>query len=65
MGDIQQTSREKYLAVVEHLYQQGAEAVILGCTEIALLIQQSHTKVPLYDSTEIHSDQAVKLALAN
>ena len=65
MGDIQQASREKYLAVVEHLYQQGAEAVILGCTEIALLIQQSHTKVPLYDTTEIHAAQAVKLALKN
>jgi aspartate racemase len=34
MGDIQQASREKYLAVVEYLYQQGAEAVILGCAEI-------------------------------
>jgi aspartate racemase len=65
MGDIQQASREKYLAVVEYLYQQGAEAVILGCTEIALLIQQSHTKVPLYDTTEIHAAQAVKLALKN
>ena len=43
---------------------QGAEAVILGCTEIALLVQQQHTHVPLYDTTQIHANKAVMLALA-
>lgn len=55
-------SREKYLKIIKNLYSQGAEAVILGCTEIALLVQQQHTQVPLYDTTQIHALQAVKLA---
>lgn len=62
LGRIKNESREKYLAIVDELYAQGAEAVILGCTEIALLIQQQHTNVPLYDTTKIHAQQAVKLA---
>ena len=62
LGKISDESREKYLEIVSELHSQGAEAVILGCTEIALLIQQQHTKVPLYDTTQIHAAQAVKLA---
>ncbi|PSV33712.1 aspartate racemase [Photobacterium sp. GB-27] len=63
-GVINSGSREKYLSIVKSLHEeQGAEAVILGCTEIALLIQQVHTEVPLYDTTEIHADQAVQLAI--
>jgi len=62
-GKILDDSREQYLKIIEDLYQQGAEAIILGCTEIALLVQQSHTEVPLYNTTEIHAEQAVKLAL--
>jgi aspartate racemase len=63
-GEIRDESRAHYLKVIDDLYQQGAEAVILGCTEIALLVQQKHTKIPLYDTTEIHAEQAVKLALS-
>lgn len=63
-GEIKAESRVDYLKVIDDLYQQGAEAVILGCTEIALLVQQKHTQVPLYDTTEIHAEQAVKLALS-
>jgi aspartate racemase len=62
-GVINYDSREQYLRIVSDLYTQGAEAVILGCTEIALLINQKDTNVPLYDTTEIHAAQAVKLAL--
>lgn len=62
LGKINNKSRECYLAIVNKLYAQGAEAVILGCTEIALLIEQQHTNVPLYDTTQIHAQQAVKLA---
>ena len=51
------------MRIVSDLYTQGAEAVILGCTEIALLINQKDTNVPLYDTTEIHAAQAVKLAM--
>ena len=62
LGKIDDSSRSKYIKIVDKLFSQGAEAVILGCTEIALLIQQQHTKVPLYDTTTIHAAQAVKLA---
>ena len=64
MGEIKDDSRQRYLEVIDQLHAQGVQAVILGCTEIALLVQQQHTSVPLYDTTEIHSAQAVKLALA-
>lgn len=64
MGEIKAESRSSYLQIIEGLQQQGAEAVILGCTEIALLVQQQHTPVPLYDTTEIHAQQAVALAIA-
>ncbi|MCD9524221.1 amino acid racemase [Photobacterium carnosum] len=63
-GIITATSREKYLNIINELYKSGAEAVILGCTEIALLIQQQHTDIPLYDTTEIHAFEAVQLALS-
>ncbi|MEC6795499.1 aspartate/glutamate racemase family protein [Photobacterium sp. S4TG1] len=63
-GIISAASREKYLNIINELYKSGAEAVILGCTEIALLIQQQHTGIPLYDTTEIHALEAVQLALS-
>lgn len=62
-GIISAESRVKYLNIINGLYKSGAEAVILGCTEIALLIQQQHTDIPLYDTTEIHAFEAVQLAL--
>lgn len=63
-GEIRPTSKDAYLAVVDSLSQRGAEAVILGCTEIGLLIQQSDTPVPLFDTTEIHAHAAVMKALS-
>ena len=65
LGFVNSSSREQYISIVNSLFDQGAEAVILGCTEIALLIQQTHTKVPLYDTTEIHSTQAVQWAMSS
>lgn len=62
-GKIQAASREAYLAVIDSLAEQGAQAVILGCTEIGLLIKQTDTSVPLYDTTAIHAAQAVDHAL--
>ncbi len=59
LGQIKPESREEYLHIIAQLYRQGAEAIILGCTEIALLVQQSHTDVPLYDTTRIHAEAAV------
>ncbi len=64
LGKISNRSRERYLKIINDLHAKGAEAVILGCTEIALLVQQKHTPVPLYDTTEIHAAQAVKFALS-
>ncbi|MFT5275871.1 MAG: aspartate racemase [Saprospiraceae bacterium] len=63
LGQINKASRVKYLAIIDKLHQQGVQAVILGCTEIALLVQQQHTDVPLYDTTEIHAINAVEKAL--
>lgn len=64
-GEIKPDSRHTYLDIVSSLSERGAQAVILGCTEIGLLISQADTEVPLYDTTEIHAAQAVELALAH
>ncbi len=63
-GIISDDSRQIYLNVIEGLKQKGVQAVILGCTEIALLVQQAHTQVPLYDTTTLHAAKAVELALS-
>jgi len=63
LGTVDAQSRQRYLHIIERLTTNGAEAVILGCTEIALLVKQSDTATPLYDTTAIHAEQAVKQAL--
>ena len=63
-GIIDDDSRADYIRIIERLFEQGAQAIILGCTEIALLVKPQHTQVPLYDTTKIHAEAAVKLALA-
>ncbi|WBA80125.1 aspartate/glutamate racemase family protein [Endozoicomonas sp. GU-1] len=63
LGQTNSASRNQYLKIISSLHNQGAEAVILGCTEIALLVQQTQTAIPLYDTTEIHAQKAVKLAI--
>lgn len=63
LGKIIPSSRQIYLQAITQLAKQGANAVILGCTEITLLIDQSHTKIPLFDTTTIHALAAVDLAL--
>lgn len=65
LGIIDKSSQEKYLSIIEQLAANGAEAVILGCTEIALLVQQDQTATSLYDTTAIHAEQAVLKALEN
>lgn len=62
-GVINPDSKQEYLDIVNGLHAQGAEAVILGCTEIALLVGQQDTQVPLYDTTAIHCEYAVEMAL--
>jgi aspartate racemase len=63
LGQIMDESRSGYLQIIDSLHERGAEAVILGCTEIALLIKQQHTNMPLYDTTAIHCEAAVDHAL--
>ncbi|CAG9295937.1 aspartate/glutamate racemase family protein [Celerinatantimonas diazotrophica] len=62
-GVIKESSRKQYLRIIANLASQGAEAVILGCTEIALLVKQTHTDVRLYDTTAIHAEEAVLFSL--
>ncbi|HDZ5419675.1 TPA: aspartate/glutamate racemase family protein [Vibrio harveyi] len=62
-GEVRDDSRQHYLTIIEKLVEQGAEAVILGCTEIAMLVESQHTDVKLYDTTEIHAKAAVEKAL--
>ncbi|MCQ4110849.1 aspartate/glutamate racemase family protein [Aeromonas sp. JL9] len=64
LGETRASSRAEYLAIIEELAAAGAEAVILGCTEIALLVGDARAAVPLYDTTAIHAEAAVALALA-
>jgi aspartate racemase len=63
-GRIEPTSREAYRDVIARLVEQGAEAVILGCTEIMLLVRPEDSPVPLFDTTTIHAEAAVERALA-
>ena len=63
LGNIRPESREIYIDIVNRLQASGAEAVIEGCTEITLLLQQEHVSVPLFDTTYIHAKAAVNKAL--
>lgn len=63
LGEIKDGSREKYLNVIDGLVSRGAEGIVLGCTEIPLLIKQEHCNIPVFDTTYIHSKHAVELAL--
>lgn len=62
LGEIKDTSKAVYLKIIEKLAKAGAEAVILGCTEIGMLVNQSDTNVILLDTTAIHAEKAVELA---
>ena len=56
-------TRARFLGIVDGLRRRGAEGVVLGCTEIPLLVQQGHTDLPLFDTLAIHVEAAVDLAL--
>ncbi len=64
-GIITDKSRQAYLEIIDDLVANGAEGIILGCTEISLLITSDNTKHILYDTTEIHAKKAVELSLNN
>jgi aspartate racemase len=62
-GRVLDASREAYRAVIRRLADDGAEAVILGCTEIALLVGPDDSPVPLFDTTQLHATKAAEYAL--
>jgi len=63
VGKIREESRQVYLSIIDGLAEKGAQAVILGCTEIGLLVSQEHTDIELYDTTAIHARAAVEFIL--
>jgi aspartate racemase len=64
LGEVNDASRQTYLRVIADLQAQGAQAIILGCTEIAMLVQAQHTNLPLFDTTALHARSAALWALA-
>jgi aspartate racemase len=65
VGVISDRSRETYQRIIESLAARGAQAIILGCTEISLLIKPEHSSLPLLDTTELHAQAAVAFALGD
>jgi aspartate racemase len=63
LGEISGSSKKYYKSVIENLEKQGAEGIILGCTEIGLLLQQADSRVPLFDTAAIHAREAVRASL--
>ncbi|WP_282019327.1 aspartate/glutamate racemase family protein [Planomicrobium okeanokoites] len=64
-GDLRQSSKETFQQTIRELVADGAEGIILGCTEIGLLIKPQDAEVPVFDTTEIHAAAAVDQALDN
>jgi aspartate racemase len=64
-GIIRDKSREAYVKVIDRLAEQGAQGVILGCTEISLLIGQKDSRLPVFDTAHLHAVAAVDFALAD
>jgi len=63
LGKIEQSSKKRYVDIIGQMVAQGVEGVILGCTEIGLLVHQEDSQVPLFDTTRIHAETAVEYAL--
>lgn len=64
-GKIESSSKKHYIDIMDHLVKEGADAIILGCTEIGLLVQDENSPVPVFDTTRIHAVAAVDYALAS
>jgi len=63
-GQIRDESRAGFVAIINELAERGAEGVILGCTEIPLLVGEKDAGMPLFDTTVIHAEAALNYALA-
>ena len=64
-GQALPASRDAYRAIIARLVDDGAEAIILGCTEIMLLVRPEDSAVPLFDTTALHANAAISMALAD
>ncbi|WP_343329892.1 aspartate/glutamate racemase family protein [Polaribacter staleyi] len=65
IGNINPVSKKAYLKIINRLIENGAEGIILGCTEIPLLIEQEDVLVPVFDTATIHATAAFKLSIIN
>ena len=65
IGKINEASRKRFQSIIEKLKEAGAEGIILGCTELCLLIRQSDVSIPLFDTTVIHAKWAAQIAMEN
>ncbi len=65
LGQVLEASRQTYQRIIQDLQAQGTQAVILGCTEIAMLIQAQHCNLPLFDTTALHAQSAALWALSD
>lgn len=63
LGTIREDSRMRYVDIINELVGRGAQGIVLGCTEIPLLVKQGDVKVPIFDTTAIHAKAAVDFAL--
>lgn len=61
-GELKKESKNEYLRIIKKLEMQGAEGIVLGCTEIPLLIQQEDVSIPVFDTTTIHASKAFSLS---
>ncbi|HUW87678.1 MAG TPA: aspartate/glutamate racemase family protein [Candidatus Paceibacterota bacterium] len=64
LGIVSDASRQEYVAIISSLHDRGAQGVILGCTEIELLVDESDSPLPVFPTTRIHAEAAVRMALA-
>lgn len=64
LGIVKEESRADYLRVIADLQQRGAQVILLGCTELGLIVAREDVSLPLFDTTEIHAKKALVLALA-
>lgn len=62
-GIVSEESRQRYLSIINQLAAAGAQGVILGCTEIGLLINQKDTGLPVFDTTQIHAAKAARMSI--
>jgi aspartate racemase len=65
LGEIKDLSKNKFKSIIQNLVDRGAQGVILGCTEIPLIVSQDDYSIPVYDTTALHAEAAIEFALKN